>query len=94
MGISVPARTPAEIIARLNSEIAKILATPEARDWLATHGAQPGSGTPVEFGAYIKAEHSRWGPIIRKAGIRPIEAERARISDTVWSRVCCCAWTA
>ncbi|HZM43762.1 MAG TPA: tripartite tricarboxylate transporter substrate binding protein [Burkholderiales bacterium] len=70
VGVSVPARTPAEIIARLNNEIAKILATSEAREWLATQGAQPGSGTPAEFGAYIKAEHSRWGPIIRKAGIK------------------------
>ncbi len=54
VGISVPARTPGEIIARLSNEIAKILATPEAREWLATHGAQPGSGTSAEFGAYIK----------------------------------------
>jgi tripartite-type tricarboxylate transporter receptor subunit TctC len=70
IGISVPARTPAEIIARLSSEIAKILATSEAREWFATHGAEPGSGTAADFAAYIKAEHSRWGPIIRKAGIK------------------------
>ncbi len=70
MGISVPAKTPADVVARLGNEITKILSTSEARDWLATQGAQAGSGTSAEFGAYIKAEHARWGPIIRKAGIK------------------------
>ena len=70
MGISVPARTPAEIVARLGNEITKILTTAEAREWLATQGAEPGSGTSAEFAAYVKIEHARWGPIIRKAGIK------------------------
>lgn len=70
MGISFPARTPGEIVARLNREITKILGTSEAREWLAAQGAEPGGSSSQEFAAYIKAEHARWGPIIRKAGIK------------------------
>jgi tripartite-type tricarboxylate transporter receptor subunit TctC len=70
MGISAPARTPDAIVGRLSQEITKILATTEAREWLAAQGAEPGGESPAEFVAYIKAEHAKWGPIIRKAGIK------------------------
>jgi tripartite-type tricarboxylate transporter receptor subunit TctC len=71
MGISAPAKTPREIVSRLNTEIARILRTVEARDWLAAQGAEPGGDSPEQFAAFIKAEHAKWGPIIRAAGIKP-----------------------
>ena len=71
MGISAPAKTPTPVIARLNSEIVKILRTSEAREWLAAQGAEPGGDSPEAFAAFIKAELARWGPIIREAGIKP-----------------------
>lgn len=71
MGISTPAKTPREIVFRLNTEIARILKTHEAREWLATQGAEPGGDSPEEFAAFIKAERAKWGPIIREAGIKP-----------------------
>ena len=70
MGIAVPAKTPKEIVHRLHQEIAKILATPEAREWLGAQGADPGGDSPAEFAAYIKAETAKLAPVIRKAGIK------------------------
>jgi tripartite-type tricarboxylate transporter receptor subunit TctC len=70
MGIAAPAKTPKDIVARLSHEITAILATPEARESLAAQGAEPGGESPAEFAAYIRAEHAKWGPIIRKAGIK------------------------
>jgi tripartite-type tricarboxylate transporter receptor subunit TctC len=70
MGIAAPAGTPREIVAQLNAVLVKILRTPEARDWFAEQGGEPVGDTPEEFGAFIKREHARWGPIIREAGIR------------------------
>jgi tripartite-type tricarboxylate transporter receptor subunit TctC len=70
MGISAPAGTPKEIVARLNGEITKILRTQEARDWFAEQGGEPVPETPEEFAAYIKTEYSRWGKLIREAGIK------------------------
>lgn len=71
MGISAPAKTPKEVVSRLNTEIAKILSTSDAREWLAAQGAESGGDSAEEFAAFIKAEHARWGPIIREAGIKP-----------------------
>jgi tripartite-type tricarboxylate transporter receptor subunit TctC len=69
-GIAAPAGTRREIIDRLHAEIAKIMGTPEARQWFLEIGGEPTTDTPEAFLAYIKAEHARWGPIIRAAGIK------------------------
>lgn len=70
MGVCVPAGTPRDIVVRLNAEIGKILNTPEARDWFAAQGAQPIIESPEEFSTFIKAEHARWGVVIREFGIK------------------------
>ena len=70
MGVCAPAGTPREIIMRLNTEIGKTLQTREAHDWFAQQGGEPVIETPEVFSAYIKAEHARWGAIIREAGIK------------------------
>ena len=70
MGLAAPAGTPREIVAQLNIVMAKILSSPEARDWFAEQGGEPFADTPEEFAAFIKSEHARWGPIIRDAGIK------------------------
>jgi tripartite-type tricarboxylate transporter receptor subunit TctC len=69
-GLCVKTGTPKEIISRLNDEITKILKTQEARDWLADQGGEVIIEMPDEFAAFIKTEHSRWGKIIREAGIK------------------------
>ena len=69
-GIAAPAGTPRPVINRLNAEIARIASTDEARDWFASFGAEPGISTPETFAAFIRAEHAKWGAVIRDAGIR------------------------
>ena len=70
VGISAPAATPKPIIDRLYREISKVLATTEARDWFGAVGAEPLADTPEAFAAAIRAEHAKWGKVIREAGIR------------------------
>jgi tripartite-type tricarboxylate transporter receptor subunit TctC len=69
-GIFAAKGTPAEIVARLHAEVAKILRTPEMRERLAALGAEPVGNTPDEFGAFLRAEMARWGRIIKEKGIR------------------------
>ena len=68
-GIGAPAGTPAPIINRIYGEIAKILATPDARDWFESSGADPGGETPEALAALVRAEHARLGEVIRAIGI-------------------------
>jgi hypothetical protein len=68
-GFVVPAKTPSVIVARLNREIVQILNRADSADALLKSGMEPWTSTPEAFGSYIKAEHSKWGRIIKEAGI-------------------------
>ena len=57
-------------VTRLNAEILRILARPDMRERLIESGAEPGSGTPAELGAFIKAEIAKWSAVVRNAGVR------------------------
>jgi len=70
LGIAAPAGTPAPIIERLQREIAVILLTDEARKYLASNGREPVASTPAAFTAFIRAEHAKWGHVIRESNIR------------------------
>lgn len=68
-GLAAPAGTPEPIIRKLNQEVNKILATPEAREQLRTLGAQAVGGTPQAFADYVNAEIQKWRDVIKAAGI-------------------------
>ena len=70
MGIVAPARTPREIILRLNAELVAALRTREAREWFDAQGGMPIGDSPEQFAAYIREEHARFGAIVRETGIR------------------------
>lgn len=65
-----PRGTPAAIIARLNAEVAKVLAQPEVQQRLLQLGHEPVGGTTAELAAFEKSEREKWGPIIKKAGLK------------------------
>jgi tripartite-type tricarboxylate transporter receptor subunit TctC len=67
-----PAKTPTEIIARLNREIVRTLRDPETREHLLRNGEEPMPTTPEELGRHIEREHATWGKVIKEAGI-PME---------------------
>jgi tripartite-type tricarboxylate transporter receptor subunit TctC len=69
-GIVAPANTPKEVIARWQSEIARMAATAEVQERLEALGFAPVASTPEQFGARIKSEIARWGKVVRDTGIR------------------------
>ena len=64
-----PAKTPKEIIDRLNREIVKALAAPEVVTLLQKQGMEPSSSSPEELGRYIAREYETWGKVVKQAGI-------------------------
>ncbi|MGZ5179526.1 MAG: tripartite tricarboxylate transporter substrate binding protein [Ramlibacter sp.] len=70
-GLLAPAGTPAEIVARLNTEVNKVLATPEFKDFLLKEGALPAPMTPAQFAATIAADIPRWKKLAQQQNIRP-----------------------
>jgi tripartite-type tricarboxylate transporter receptor subunit TctC len=69
-GLLAPAGTPKDIVARLNSEVLKVLQLPDVKERLAAEGAEPGSTSPEQFSAHIKAEIARWAPVIKASGAK------------------------
>jgi tripartite-type tricarboxylate transporter receptor subunit TctC len=69
-GVLAPARTPVEIVAKLNAGIFTAMNDPEVRAKLAQTGVVPAPDTPEEFDRYLKDEYARWGRIIRAKGIK------------------------
>ncbi len=68
-GILAPAKTPADVVARLNSELNKALSAPDVKAKLAVQGADPLGSTPAEYGLYIRSEIDRFANVIRQSGV-------------------------
>ncbi len=68
-GVLAPAKTPPEVIARLNAEINKALAAPDVKAKPALQGAEPLGSSPAEYGQYIKSEIDRFANVIRQSGV-------------------------
>jgi tripartite-type tricarboxylate transporter receptor subunit TctC len=68
-GLFAPARTPPELIARLNSEVTRILALPDVQQSLEKQGLTIAPGTPEALGKLVQADLVRWADLIKKAGI-------------------------
>jgi tripartite-type tricarboxylate transporter receptor subunit TctC len=69
-GIVAPARTPREIVLRMNQEIRASLTDPETHKRLADAGLEPAPSTPEQFGDTLKQDYAKYGRIIREAGIK------------------------
>lgn len=70
LGFFAPAGTPREIIARLNTELARTLNAPDMRERLAQQGVETIVDTPEEFGVYVNTELARWGKVVRDSGAK------------------------
>jgi tripartite-type tricarboxylate transporter receptor subunit TctC len=69
-GIIAPAGTPHAVIARLNREMATVLATPEFKEQLMSAGADPAPNTPEQFAALIQSEIAKWAKVIKLSGAK------------------------
>jgi tripartite-type tricarboxylate transporter receptor subunit TctC len=69
-GILAPAKTPAEIVARLNAEVTKALASSEVREKLQAQGAELLGSTPEQYAAYLKSEIERWDKVVKSSGVQ------------------------
>jgi tripartite-type tricarboxylate transporter receptor subunit TctC len=69
-GLLTTAGSPPALVARLNTEVTKILAMPDISAKIAEQGGVVKAGPPAEFSAWLKDATTRWGGIIKDAGIK------------------------
>lgn len=69
-GVMIPAKTPREVIARLNTEINRAIGLADMRERFEQQGAVPAPGTPEQFGTHIGAEIAKWAKVIKATGVK------------------------
>jgi tripartite-type tricarboxylate transporter receptor subunit TctC len=69
-GLLAPAGTPADVVSRIQQEVARSLASPALKERLAALGAIPSGNTPAQFAALIEAEHKKWAEVVKASGAK------------------------
>lgn len=70
LGLVGPAGIPREAVIRLNADVVALLARKDVQEQLAGDGSLVVTGTPAQFGEFIRMEHAKWGALIREAQIK------------------------
>ena len=69
-GMLGPAGIPADIVARMNAELAKVLKLPAVQERLTQMGVQVTASSPEDFGKFVRNEVDRWGKVVRENNIK------------------------
>jgi tripartite-type tricarboxylate transporter receptor subunit TctC len=67
----LPAKTPKPVVTKLNALVREALADPKLREEMATAGGRARSSTPDELRAFVRSEITKWGAVVKSAGIQP-----------------------
>jgi len=70
-GLMAPVRTPKDIVARWNSEVGKILASPDLKGRFINDGLEPMGGTQGEFERFIRIEIEKYARVVSATGMKP-----------------------
>jgi len=71
VGVLAPAKTPKDVIAVLNRELARALASPDVKERFAQIGFVPVGSSPEQFAELIKSDTANWGKVIRAGNLKP-----------------------
>jgi tripartite-type tricarboxylate transporter receptor subunit TctC len=69
-GVLTVAGTPPEIVKRLNTEMTRILLSPEVKERISRSGVEVVAGSPEQFSVFLQSEVARWAKVINEAGIK------------------------
>jgi tripartite-type tricarboxylate transporter receptor subunit TctC len=68
--LAAPGRTPKDVIDKINSSVATVLAMPDIRSRMADFAMTVGTSTPDEMQATVKAFSDRWTPVVKRVGLK------------------------
>ena len=70
LGIFVPARTPPDIVKKVNAEVARVLGSSDVKSRLEPQGIELLTNSPADFAKLIREDYAKWGKVIKEANIR------------------------
>ena len=68
-GVFAPAATPREVVARIQTEIAKAITHPDVKERIGGLGLVLVGNTPAQFAEFVKAELIKWAKVVKAAGV-------------------------
>ncbi len=69
-GLTAPARTPKDIIGRINADVLKVIRSPELVERLRAEGSDPVGNSPEQYSAFLRDEIAKWRKVIQFAGVQ------------------------
>jgi tripartite-type tricarboxylate transporter receptor subunit TctC len=71
-GLMAPVKTPRDIVSRLNTEVAKVIASTEIKNRFVNDGLEPIGGSQEQFAKFIRDEIAKYAKVIKAADIKPL----------------------
>ena len=70
-GLTAPAKTPRDVILKINADVVKIVNSPELKERLKADGSDPVGNTPEQFATFLRNEIAKWAKVIKFANVKP-----------------------
>ncbi len=69
-GLGAPAKTPRDVIAKINADVIRIVSSPELKERLKAEGSDPVGSTPEQYAAFLRDEIAKWAKVIKFARVK------------------------
>jgi tripartite-type tricarboxylate transporter receptor subunit TctC len=70
-GLTAPAKTPRDVIQKINADVLKVVNSPELKERLKAEGSDPVGNSPEQFGVFLRDEIAKWAKVIKFANVKP-----------------------
>lgn len=70
-GLTAPAKTPRDIVMKINADVLKIVSSPELRERLKADGSDPVGNSPEQYATFLRNEIAKWAKVIKFANVKP-----------------------
>ena len=70
-GLTAPAKTPRDVILKINADVIRIVNSPELKERLKADGSDPVGNTPEQFATFLRNEIAKWAKVIKFANVKP-----------------------
>lgn len=71
-GLTAPARTPRNVVNRINADLVKVIKSPELVEKLRSEGSDPVGSTVEQYQSFLRDEIIKWGKVIKFAGVKSL----------------------
>jgi tripartite-type tricarboxylate transporter receptor subunit TctC len=72
-GLNAPARTPKDIVGKINADVLKVIRSPELVERLKAEGSDPVGSSPEQYSAFLRDEIAKWGKVIKFANVKGLQ---------------------